>query len=233
MTTTKEKERAKDKESKETTKEKGKDTTKEEKDTIKDGIHGAKEDTTATTTKDKEEEKEKEERRILHLCSVISTKRLVMQQPTAGTRTLPTLQQLLVQGLLVRHNTTAWTTLRMINRLHSCLEIKYLSTTNMASASQAVTCKLLLHQEQPPQALHRTSLLQDQYYMTSAMFIVEKLNTLEINYKQQLTNGMNHEYARELPAYYLKHWGLLVATGAYVSVAPKHFALCTGGTTYS
>ena len=47
---------------------------------------------------------------------------------------------------------------------------------------------------------------------------------LEINYNQQLTNGMNHEYARELPAHYLKHWGLLVDTGAYVSVAPKHFA---------
>ena len=49
-------------------------------------------------------------------------------------------------------------------------------------------------------------------------------NTLEINYNQQLTNGMNHNYARELLAHYLKHWGLLVDTGAYVSVAPKHFA---------
>ena len=35
---------------------------------------------------------------------------------------------------------------------------------------------------------------------------------------------MNHNYAHELPARYLKHWGLLVDTGAYVSVAPKHFA---------
>ena len=47
---------------------------------------------------------------------------------------------------------------------------------------------------------------------------------LKINYNKQLTNGMNHEYARELPAHYLKHGGLLVDTGAYVSVAPKHFA---------
>ena len=35
---------------------------------------------------------------------------------------------------------------------------------------------------------------------------------------------MNHKYASELPAHYLKHWGLLVDTGAHVSVAPKHFA---------
>ena len=47
---------------------------------------------------------------------------------------------------------------------------------------------------------------------------------LEINYNRQLTSNMNHNYARELPAHYLKHWGLLVDTGAYVSVAPKHFA---------
>ena len=49
-------------------------------------------------------------------------------------------------------------------------------------------------------------------------------NQLEINYNQQMTNGMNHNYASELPAHYLKHWGLLVDTGAYVSVPPKHFA---------
>ena len=49
-------------------------------------------------------------------------------------------------------------------------------------------------------------------------------NTLEINYNRQLTSSMNHNYARELPSHYLKHWGLLVDTGAYVSVAPKHFA---------
>ena len=51
-----------------------------------------------------------------------------------------------------------------------------------------------------------------------------KHNVLEINYNQALTNGMNPDYARELPAHYLKHWGLLADTGAYVSVAPKHFA---------
>ena len=38
-----------------------------------------------------------------------------MWQPTVGTRTLPRLQQLLVQALLVRHNTTAWTTQRTTN----------------------------------------------------------------------------------------------------------------------
>ena len=51
-----------------------------------------------------------------------------------------------------------------------------------------------------------------------------KRNVLEINYNQQLTNGMNPDYACELPARYLKHWGVLVDTGAYVSVAPRHFA---------
>ena len=50
-------------------------------------------------------------------------------------------------------------------------------------------------------------------------------NVMEINYNRQLTNGMNPDHARELPAHYLKHWGLLVDTGAYASVAPKHFAL--------
>ena len=43
-------------------------------------------------------------------------------------------------------------------------------------------------------------------------------NPLEVNYNQQI----NPDYARELPAHYLKHWGLLVDTGAYVSVAPRH-----------
>ena len=49
-------------------------------------------------------------------------------------------------------------------------------------------------------------------------------NTFEVNYSPQITDGMNPANARELAAYYLKHWGLLVDTGAYVSVAPKHFA---------
>ena len=172
--TTKEKERAKEKESQETTKEKEKDTTKEEKDTTKDGIHGVKEDT--TTTKDKEEEKEKEERQEL-LPNATFAKSLDMWQPTAGTRILPTLQQLLVQVLLVRHNTTAWTTLRMTNQLPSCLETNYHCTTNMDSVSQVPTCKLQPHREQLPQALHPTSLLQDLYYMISAMFTVKKKST--------------------------------------------------------
>ena len=49
-------------------------------------------------------------------------------------------------------------------------------------------------------------------------------NMFEINYNRQLTSSMSHNCASELPAHYLKHWGLLVDTGAYVSVAPKHFA---------
>ena len=68
---------------------------------------------------------------------------------------LPTLQQLLVQGLLVRHNTTVWTTLRMINQLLLCLEIlcleiNYHSTINMDNAFQVSTCKLQLHRELLP-----------------------------------------------------------------------------------
>ena len=35
-------------------------------------------------------------------------------------------------------------------------------------------------------------------------------NAFEVNYSQQITNGMNPAYVRELPAHYLKHWGLLV-----------------------
>ena len=102
----------------------------------------------------------------------------------------------------------------------------------MDNASQEATCTLLLHQGQLHQALHPTSQPQDQSYTTSATSTVKRLmtnykhivNVLGINYKQQLTNGMNPDYARELPAHYLKHWGLLVDTGAYVSVAPRHFA---------
>ena len=168
--TTKVKERAKAKESEETTKEKEKDTTKEEKDTTKDGIHGVKEDT-AITTKDNERVKEKEERQEL-LLNATSAKSSDVRQPTAGTRTLPTLQQLLVQALLVRHNTSAWTTLRTTNQLLLCLETNYHSTTNMDSVFQVPTCRLLQHLEQLLQALHPTSLLQDLYYMTSAMSTV-------------------------------------------------------------
>ena len=112
MTTTKEKERAKEKESKETTKEKEKDITKE-KDATKDGTHGVTEDTTITAVKDKEEEKE-ERRMLLH--SATYARSSDMRQPTAGTRILPTLQQLLAQVLLVRHNTTAWIIQPMTNQ---------------------------------------------------------------------------------------------------------------------
>ena len=45
-------------------------------------------------------------------------------------------------------------------------------------------------------------------------------NPLAVNYNQQI----NSENVRELPAHCLKHWGLLVDTGAYGSVAPRHFA---------
>ena len=173
-TTTKEKERAKAKESQETTKEKEKDTTKEEKDTTKDGIHGVKED---TTTKDKERVEEKEERQEL-LPNATFAKSSDMWQPTVGTKTLPTLQQLLVQILLVRHNTTAWTTLRMTNLLPSCLGTNYRSTINMDSVSQVPTCRLHHHLEQLPQALRPTSLLQDLYYTISVMFTVKETPTI-------------------------------------------------------
>ena len=42
----------------------------------------------------------------------------------------------------------------------------------------------------------------------------------EINYSQQITEGMNPAHARELPAHYVnaKHWELLVDTGAWMLV---------------
>ena len=144
-----------------------KDTTKEEEDTTKDGIHGVKED---TTTKDKERVKEKEEKQEL-LHSATSVKSMDMWQPTAGTRNLPTLQQLLALALQARHNISAWTIRRTTSRLLSCLEINYHCTTNMDNVFQVPTCMRQLHLEQLPQALHPTSLLQDLYYMTSVTFM--------------------------------------------------------------
>ena len=96
----------------------------------------------------------------------------------------------------------------------------------MDNASLAATCKLLPHQEQLLQVQHP----QDLYDTTSVMFTVKRLMTTTITMcwrsttTNKLTNGTNPDYARELPAHYLKHWGLLVDTGAYVSVAPEHFA---------
>ena len=49
------------------------------------------------------------------------------------------------------------------------------------------------------------------FYTTSVMSTVKRFmnyyqsNILEINYNQQLTNGMNPDYLRELPAHCLKH----------------------------
>ena len=65
-----------------------------------------------------------------------------MLQPTVGTRILR-MQKLAiwVQVLLVRLRTTTSTILLPTNLLHWCLEINYLSTTNMDNASQAATCK--------------------------------------------------------------------------------------------
>ena len=63
------------------------------------------------------------------------------------------------------------------NRLPSCIEINYHSTTSMDSVSQEPTCRLHQHQEQLPQALRPTSLLQDLYYTTSVMFIVKEMPT--------------------------------------------------------
>ena len=94
-----------------------------------------------------------------------------------------------------------------------CISGSYMQAT---IAPRAATSSTVSYIRTPGPVLHDISHVYceeiDDYY---------KHNVLEINYNQQLTNGMNHNYARELPAHYLKHWGLLVDTGAYVSVAPS------------
>ena len=182
---------------------KEKDTTKEEKDTTKDGIHGIKED---TAIKDKERTKEKEERQEL-LRSVTLVKSMDMWQPTVGTRTLPTLQQPV--ALMPRDQ------LPLYNQHGQCISGTYMQAT---TAPRAATSSTASYITTPGPVLHDISHVHDD---GDLLF---HNNLFEINYNRQLTSSMNHNYASELPAHYLKHWGLLVDTGAYVSVAPRHFA---------
>ena len=116
----------------------------------------------------------------------MSAKSSDMWQPTAGTRTLPTLQQLLVLVLLVRHNTSVWTTLRMTNRSLLCLEINYHSTTNMDNAFQVPTCRLLQHLEQLRQALRPTSPLLAKNTLNKVATLPPKMATL--NFKVATLN---------------------------------------------
>ena len=91
-------------------------------------------------------------------------------------------------------------------------------TCRLLSAPRAATSSTASYITTPGPVLHDISHVHcdGEIYDNDSMF--------EINYNRDLTSSMNHNYASELPAHYLKHWGLLVDTGAYVSVAPKHFA---------
>ena len=104
--------------------------------------------------------------------------------------------------------------LPLYNQHRQCISGSYMQST---TAPRAATSSTASYITTPAPILHDISHVYceeiDDY----------KRNVLEINYNQQLTNGMNPDYARDLPAHYLKHWGHL-DTGAYVSVAPKHFA---------
>ena len=118
----------------------------------------------------------------------------------------------------------------MTNRLPSCLETNYLPLYNQhgqcisgtymqaTSAPRAATSSTASYITTPGPVLHDISHVQCDEGSCDIY------NMFEINYNRQLTSSMNHNYASEVPAYYLKHWGLLVDTGAYVSVALKHFA---------
>ena len=105
--------------------------------------------------------------------------------------------------------------LPLYNQHGQCISGSYMRATTAPRAATSSTASYIT----TGPVLHDISHVRceeiDDYY---------NRNVLEINYNQQLTNGMNPNYARELPAHCLKHWGLLVDTGAYVSVAPKHFA---------
>ena len=104
----------------------------------------------------------------------------------------------------------------LYNQHGQCISGSYMQAT---TAPRAATSSTASYITTPGPVLHDISHVyceeSDDYY---------RHNVLEINYNQQLTNGMYPDYARELPAHYLKHWRLLVDTGAYVSVAPRHFA---------
>ena len=105
--------------------------------------------------------------------------------------------------------------LPLYNQRGQCISGTYMQAT---SAPRAATSSTASYITTPGPELHDIS------HVHCDGESYENYNMLEINYNQQLTSSMNHNYANELPAHYLKHWGLLVDTGAYVSVAPKHFA---------
>ena len=106
------------------------------------------------------------------------------------------------------------------NQHGQCISGTYMQTS---SALRAATSSTASYITTPGPVLHDISHVHcdGEIYDNHSMF--------EINYNRDLTSSMNHNYASELPAHYLKHWGLLVDTEAYVSVVPK--ALCSGGTT--
>ena len=215
MTTTKEKERTEEKESKETTtKEEEKDITEE--DIGKDGIHGIKEDQdTTTTTKDKEEEKEEEEKanattqchiceKFGHVAANCYCKDSTYPTAAVGSSTTGQTQHFSMDHPTNDQPVARTMHLRQLRASYYCTKGRYLK-------------HCILHYDtrtSPEDISHVYCEEVDDY----------KHNVLEINYNQQLTNSMNPDYARELPAHYLKHWGPLVDTGAYVSVAPRHFA---------
>ena len=104
--------------------------------------------------------------------------------------------------------------LPLYNQHGQCISGTYMQAT---SAPRAATSSTASYITTPGPVLHDIS------HVHCEEEVYDYNNTLEINYNRQLTSSMNHNYARELPVHYLKHWGLLVDS-AYVSVAPKHFA---------
>ena len=105
--------------------------------------------------------------------------------------------------------------LPLYNQHGQCISGTYMQTTSTPRAATSSTASYIAT---PGPVLHDAS------HVRCDGESYDSHNMLEINNNRQLTSSMNHNYARELPAHYLKHWGLLVDTGAYVSVAPKHFA---------
>ena len=217
---------AKAKGSQETTKEKEKDTTKEEKDTTEDGIHGIKED---TTNKGQGKSKGKGGKTgattQCHICKKFGHvaancwyKDSTYTTAAVGSGTTGQRQHYSMDNpandqpvaLMPRDQ------LPLYNQHGQCISGTYMQAT---SAPRAATSSTASYITTPGPVLHNISHVHCE----------EANNLLEINYNRQQTSSMNHNSARELPAHYLKHWGLLVDTGAYVSVAPEAFR--SGGTT--
>ena len=106
--------------------------------------------------------------------------------------------------------------LPLYNQHGQCISGSYMQAT---TAPRAATSSTASYITTPGPVLHDIS-----HVYCEEIDDYHKHNVLESNYNQRLTNGMNPDYARDLSAHYLKHWGLLGDTGAYVSVAPRHFA---------